>query len=221
LLNQENDNDIMSYIFLDESGDLGFNPDKKSSRFFMVTFLFVEDKRPIEKAVKKTHAELSKKLKKKIGELHAVNEKPITRQRLLKRLHEKECSIMVIYLNKKKVFTKLQDEKQVLYNYITNILLDRIFTRRLVAERGEIELIASRRETNRFFNENFKDYLESQVRNNHSKDISISIRTPQEEKGLQAVDCVSWAVFRKYEGGDEGYYNLIKEKIVEESALFP
>lgn len=215
----------MSYIFLDESGDLGFNPNKKSSRFFIVTFLFVEDKRPIEKAVKKTHAELSQKLKKKVGELHAVNEKPITRQRLLKRLHEKECSIMVIYLNKKKVFTKLQDEKQVLYNYITNILLDRIFTRRLVAEKAEgeavIELIASRRETNRFFNENFKDYLESQVRNNHSKNIVISIRTPQEEKGLQAVDYISWAIFRKYEGGDDGYYNLIKEKIVEESALFP
>jgi hypothetical protein len=35
--------------------------------------------------------------------LHAVNEKPITRQRLLKRLTEKECTIMAIYLNKQKV----------------------------------------------------------------------------------------------------------------------
>ena len=38
---------------------------------------------------------------------------------------------------------------------------------------------------------------------------------------LQAVDFVSWAIFRKYEYGDDSYYNLIKNKIVEENPLFP
>ena len=36
---------------------------------------------------------------------------------------------MSIYLNKKKVFTKLHDEKHVLYNYVTNILIDRVYTK--------------------------------------------------------------------------------------------
>jgi hypothetical protein len=213
----------MAYIFLDESGDLGFNFKKKgTSKFFIVTFLFIEEsKNPIEKIVKKTHSELKKSIKRRVGILHSVNEKPITRQRLLKRLSEKNCTIMAVCLNKQKVFTKLQDEKQVLYNYVTNILLDRIYTKKVVPTDKEIELIASRRETNKFLNENFKDYLNRQIKSIHKGVIKISIKTPAEEKSLQAVDFISWAIFRKYEKRDDSYYNIIKNKIIEESPLFP
>ncbi len=207
---------------MDESGDIGFNFEKKgSSDFFVVTFLFTENKKTVEKIVKTIHAQLNKKIKRKIGVLHATNEKPITRKRLLKKLAENDCQIMSIYLNKKKVFTRLQDEKQVLYNYVTNILLDRIYNKKIVPNNKEIELIASRRETNKFLNENFKDYLNRQVKDKHNGAIKISIKTPFEEKGLQAVDFVSWAIFRKYESGDDSYYNIIKNKIIEESPLFP
>ncbi len=212
----------MAYIFLDESGDLGFNfRKKKTSKFFIITCLFTRNKRAVEKIVKKTHSELKKKYKRKFGILHCVKEKPITRQRLLRRLNEKDCIVMTIYLNKKKVYTKLKDEKQVLYNYVTNILLDRIYSKKVILVKDKVELIASRRETNKFLNENFKNYLNRQVENRHKTDIKISIKIPSEEKTLQAVDFASWAVFRKYEYGDDSYYNIIKNKIVEENPLFP
>ena len=213
----------MAYIFLDESGDLGFNfKKKKTSKFFVVTFLFIDgQKNPIEKIVKRTHSELKKKIKRRVGILHAVNERSTTRQRLLKRLAEKDCTIMAIYLNKQKVFTKLQDEKQVLYNYVTNILLDRIYIKKVVPIDKEIELIASRRETNKFLNENFKNYLNSKIVDKHKGAIKTFIKTPAEEKSLQAVDFISWAIFRKHEKGDDSYYNIIKNKVIEESPLFP
>jgi len=212
----------MAYIFLDESGDLGFDfQKKKTSKFFVVTCLFTENKRPIEKIVKKTHSELKKKYKRRFGILHAIKEKPITRQRLLKRLNEKDCTVMTIYLNKKKVYTRLHDEKSVLYNYVINILLDRIYTKKIISIKDKVELIASRRETNKFLNENFKNYLNWQVENHHKTNIKISIRIPSDEKVLQAVDFLSWAIFRKYEYGDDSYYNIIKNKIVEENPLFP
>lgn len=213
----------MAYIFLDESGDLGFNFNKHgTSDFFIVTFLFLDgSKKLLEKIVKKTHAELSKKIKRRIGVLHATNEKPITRRRLLKRLANIDCHIMCIYLNKKEVFTKLRDEKDVLYNYVTNILLNRIYIKQVIQINKEIELIASRRETNKFLNENFKIYLSQQVGNNSNKNMRISIKTPSEEKSLQAVDFVSWAIFRKYEMGDEHYYNFFKTRIIEENPLYP
>lgn len=66
---------------------------------------------------------------------------------------------MTIYLNKNKVYTRLRDEKQVLYN--------------------------------------------------------------SEEKTLQAVGFVSWAIFRKYEYADDTFYNIIKNRMVEENPLFP
>jgi len=62
----------MAYIFLDESGDLGFNfKKKKTSKFFVVTCLFVENKKPFEKIVKKTHSELKKKYKNLIRQFQA------------------------------------------------------------------------------------------------------------------------------------------------------
>ncbi len=212
----------MAYIFLDESGDLGFDfTKKKTSKVFVITCLFTENKRPIEKIVKKTHSELAKKYKRRFGILHAVKEKSITRQRLLRRLNEKDCAVMTIYLNKKRVFTKLRDEKAVLYNYVANILLDRIYTKKIIPVGKTIELIASQRETNKFLNENFKNYLNSQIQNKYKIKVSVKIKSPAEEKLLQAVDFISWAIFRKYEYRDDSYYNLVKNKIVEENPLFP
>lgn len=213
----------MHYLFLDESGDLGFDFTKKgTSGVFIITCLFTENKKPIEKIIKNIHSQLNKKLKKKSGVLHAFKEKPVTRQRLLKKLAECNCSIMTIYLNKKKVYTKLYDEKAVLYNYVTNILLDRICSKRLTVSINSLLLIASRRETNKFLNENFKRYLKSQaIKNSYKMNLAIEIKSPYEEKALQAVDFVSWAIFRKYQFGDESYYNTIKKKIIEERPLFP
>jgi hypothetical protein len=69
-------------------------------------------------------------------------------------------------------------------------------------------------------NANFKNYLETKVLLNHKLKIEISIETSHSVKGLQAVDFVSWALFKKYEHGENSYYNIIKNVIIEESPLF-
>lgn len=211
----------MAYIFLDESGDLGFNKTKKrTSKYFVITFLFTDEKRLIEKIVKTVHGSLKKVYKQKSGVLHCYHEKPVTRIRLLSKLAQKDIKVMTVYLNKSKVYTRLHKEKDVLYNFVTNILLDRICTKKLIPKDRRINLIASRKETNKFLNENFKNYLAAQAKNNHKLDITIEIKTPYEEKSLQAVDFLSWSIFRKYEYGDESYYEIIKDKIYEENILF-
>jgi arsenate reductase-like glutaredoxin family protein len=177
-------------------------------------------KDPLEKIARTIHKSLSKK-HARVGALHSYQEEPTTRQRLLKKLNNTECGILAIILDKKKVYTKLQDEKIVLYNYVTNILLDRLFNKKPISVSGKITLIVSQRETNRFFNKNFKDYLTHQVRSHHKTDIDIQIATPAAEKSLQVTDFASWAIYRKYEKGDTSYYNLIKSKIIEESFLYP
>jgi prefoldin subunit 5 len=155
----------MAYIFMDESGDLGFDfRKKKTSKYFVIAFLFIGNKRPVEKIVKKVFQSFSKQQKKHHpGTLHCNKERPVTRLKVLKTLNEKNVSVISIYLNKAKVYTRLKDEKQVLYNYVTNILLDRVYTKKLIPLDQPIHLIASRRETNKFFNENFKSYLKIQI----------------------------------------------------------
>ncbi len=213
----------MAFIFLDESGDLGFNLKKKgTSRYFIVTFLFAENKAPLESILKKIFHGFSKKeVKRHAGSLHAYKEHPDTRIKILKALCGKDISIVAIYLDKNHVFTKLREEKHVLYNYVTNILLGRIFAKNLISTDKPIYLIASRRETNHFLNKNFTNYLKEQTKTNQRLHLRIEVKVPHEEKSLQLADMVSWSIFRKYEFGDETYYKLIKQKIQDESPVFP
>ncbi len=213
----------MKYLFMDESGCLGFDFTKGgTTKYFIITCLFSDSKRSLEKICRKIHEGLQKNIKRRSGVLHCNKEKDVTRRRLFKMLSEKDVAVMAIYLNKKKVYTKLHDEKHVLYNYVTNILLDRIFSRKILPDAdGGVVLIASKRETNKFLNGNFSEYLNHQAGSTHGIKLEIEIKTPAEEKSLQIVDFVSWAIFRKYEHGDESYYEMIKEKIVEENGLFP
>ena len=52
------------FIFLDESGDLGFS--KRSSNWFLFTLVVVENPRKIEKIIKKIRKTLNKKYKKNL-----------------------------------------------------------------------------------------------------------------------------------------------------------
>ena len=210
----------MNYILLDESWDLGFKLERGSSKYFAITILFTKSKRRLEKIARNTYKSLSKKFKK-VGVLHAYKEEPITRTRILSQVNTSDCSILAIIVNKRKVYTKLQDEKAVLYNYVTNILLDRLFTKKPIPPLEPVTLLASRRETKRLLNENFKNYLQNKIINDHKLQLTIEISSPSHEKSLQIVDVVSWAIFRRYEKGDDSYYNLIKSKIIEETPLFP
>jgi len=213
----------MAFILLDESGDLGFDFSKpKTSKFFIITFLFCNELKPLERIIKKTFAGFSKsEIKSHAGCLHSYKEKPQTRLKVLNLIAKEELSIVSIYLNKRKVYTQLKDEKHVLYNYVTNILLDRIMTKKLISTRDQIELIASKRETNKFLNENFTSYLKNKISNSHKLYINIEIKSHRELKALQVVDFVSWSLYRYREHGDDSYKNIIKNKIIEDNGLFP
>jgi hypothetical protein len=214
----------MSYIFLDESGDLGFNSaKKKTSKYFVITFLFTENKNKIEKLVKKVFRSITIKKGKKsrhTGVLHAHKESPKIRIKLLNLIYKEAIYVIAISLNKKKVFTNLRKDPHFLYGFVANILLERIYDKKLSTKDGNVVLIASLREKNKILNENFKNYLTSQLKTKHKKDIEVVIKTPHEEKCLQAVDFICWAINRKIEHKDDSYYKLIEDK-AKITELFP
>jgi hypothetical protein len=211
----------MAYIFMDESGDLGFDKTKAGcSNNFLITFFLCNNPSPFEKIVGKTFRSMPEdKQKKHCGTLHACHEHPKTKLTLYKLLKEKkDFSIMVIRLNKANVYTNLQNEKNVLYNYITNILLDRIISKKLCNTREPIYFVASQKDTNKYLNSVFMDYISSQVKNR--VDLKLEIKSSSKHKCLQIVDFLSWGIFQKYEHNDESYYENIKEFIVEDYLLF-
>ena len=209
----------MAYIFLDESGDLGFS--KRSSRWFIFTIVLCPNKRKIEKVIKKVHKSLKKK-HKNVFELHAYHANEITRKRVLKLLAElSDIYVFCIILNKDKVYTDLKNQKNYLYNYTANILLDRLHNYDFIKVDDSFDMYIDRKDTNKNIRKNFETYLENSLKNKRAGKIDISLKASHEEKALQAVDFISWAIFRKYERGDYEYYEIIKNKVVEENLLFP
>ncbi len=207
----------MAYIFLDESGDLGFS--EKSSKWFIVTIALTGNKRKIEKSIKRVHLSLRKKYKK-MGELHAYHSNDATKRKILHSLSLLEdLEVICIILNKEKVYVDLQNQKNYLYNYTVNILFDRLSNRKIFGSTDKINICIDQRHTNKFLRNNFEKYL----RDNLVKKINnfeITIKPSHAEKCLQAVDFISWVIFRKYEMGDDAYHKIIKDKIIEENMLF-
>ena len=209
----------MAYLFIDESGDLGFS--KGSSKWFTFTIILTTNKRPLEKVIKKARTSLRKN-HKRVNELHAYHADEVTRKRVLKGLSElDDLRVLSIILNKEKVYVDLQNQKNYLYNYVANILLDRLHTKDILAVNEHLDICFDRKDTKKNLRDNFVSYLQTSLGAKRTGNIDITLSASHQEKALQAVDFVSWAIFRKYERGDYEYYEIIKNKIVEENPLFP
>jgi hypothetical protein len=207
----------MVYIFLDESGDLGFDFQKKrTSRYFVVTALVTDNKRPIEKLVKDIHRHLRKKYRMKSGTLHAAHEDPSTCFRFCKKLSTKDVYIASVFLDKQKVSTAMRQETHILFNFLVRALLNRLLIHRLINGTETTKLILARRETSKYLNKGIKEYLTDRMNTVRIPKLLLQIEMPNREKGLQAVDIASWALFRKYEFGDSKYSKLLQPIVTEE-----
>ena len=207
------------FLFIDESGDLGFS--KRSGRWFVFTMVISKNKRILEKVVDKTRRGLRKK-HRNVFELHAYHANEATRKRLLRKISElKDVQICCVILNKNKVYVDLREQKNYLYNYVANILLDRLHNSELLNEAEHPDICFDRKDTKKSLRDNFVRYLEQNLSHKRSSTFKITIHSSHREKALQAVDFISWSIFRKYEQGDFEYYGIFADKIIEENVLFP
>ena len=204
---------------MDESGDMGFG--NKSSKWFLFTLAVVAEDKSLERVVKKVWKTIHKK-HKHVGELHASKEKDITRTRILQLLAEiQDLKIMTIILNKKKVHLDLQEQKNYLYNYTANLVLDRLINKHFINKDRHISMVVDRKDTKKNLRENFISYITRAMHKRGHKKFEMTLVASHENKCLQAVDFISWAIFRKYEKGDFEFYEIIKSKIIDEKLLFP
>jgi hypothetical protein len=204
------------HIFLDEAGDLGFS--EKSQQYFVIAILITKDKKPIENCIKRIRQRRLPKKYKKIPELKFRNSNDIIRKSVLKCLSKKDVEISYILLNKRRVYSYLQDKKNIVYNYITSFLLQKV----LSEESDKIVFVVDRLYTKKN-REEFNSYINYKIQRELRRAIKISIehKNSEEERCLQAVDFVAGAIYRKYVFGDESYYSIIRDKIQEEIRYLP
>ena len=156
----------MWWLYLDESGDLGFDfVNAKPSEFFTICILATssrETNRRFRYAVKKT---LKRKLNNRKSDGRVVEELKATHTSLAVKeyaLTQLECSrfgISALSLNKRRLFPRLAENRERVYNYVARLVIDKIPFERAT---GGIHLIIDRSKGPRQIQE-FNQYLRNQL----------------------------------------------------------
>ncbi len=206
---------------MDESGDLGFDLTKKgTSKYFVITMLTVENKRVLDKIVKKVYQKLSpKQMQQRNGVLHCNQEDNKIRMGVYNQLVNRDIASFCLVLKKENVFNNDFKSKHLLYNNLVKYLLKSLFTKRLLSFDEKLVFYASKRETNKFLNQNFLLELNNEFSQDSISGIEFRIDEAYKENGLQLVDFISWAIFKKYEDNELYFYEIIKSKIYEERTI--
>ena len=207
----------MTYIYFDESGCLGVDFSKPGTKkHLLITFLILNECRPIISLVKKVSLTLPETIRKRRGsELHAHHEKHITKKRFLSGLAKKDVRIATMRLDKRKIV--LIGNANDLYTNMVVSLINRLYADGVIKDNDDIKFVASRRNTSKKLDDEFSESIANHTNNvNFETDIVKAC----DDKCLQAVDFVSWALWQKYEMSDETYSDIVADKIVKEYVMY-
>jgi hypothetical protein len=217
----------MWYLYLDESGDLGFDfVNKKPSKFFTVTVLALstyDANRKLIKAIKKT---LSRKLNPKsrrkriVGELKGTGTTYDVKKYFYDQVKDIKFGIYSITLNKRRVYDQLTKNKERVYNFIARKVMDKIPFEK--ANGIRIELILDKCKGKPEIEE-FNRYIKTQLgaRIEPKTPLDIYHRRSHEEYGLQACDLFCWGIFQKYERKNLKWFEIFENKVLFDDLYLP
>jgi len=211
-------------IYLDESGDLGFDfKKKKTSNKFVITLLVCNGKDASDgfrKAVRRT---LKNKLNHKksgkrfIKELKATETTIAIKEYFYRHVPVKGWKLYSVTLNKRRVDKSLRtvQGKKKLYNFLARFLLEKVD----LSNPGNAVTLVLDKCKNKEDISDFNNYVENQLEALLPLNIPLNIyhERSHENTGLQAVDLFCWGFYRKYEWRDMLWYNVFKDTVAFET----
>lgn len=201
------------FIYLDESGDLGFGP--KASKYFVIAAILTENPLPAQKCITKIRKERLKTKYKEISELKYHNSDNIIRRRILQCITKTDVNIAYAILRKRQVNENLRSKKNILYNFLCGSLIGKMFKKYHMLNKVNIVVDRSLTKINR---EAFNEYIGYKALMSKSdlfnpEVIEVKHIDSCQDKCIQSVDFIVGAVARKYERNDSTLYEIIDHKI--------
>lgn len=204
----------MWFLYLDESGDLGFDfVNKKPSKFFTITIIAVKGavaNRLLINSVKNT---LKRKLHagKNTIELKGSKTSIEIKKYFYEQCKNIDFGIYSLTLNKKRLYEYLAKDKERIYNYVARLVMDNIpFEKADTRIYLIVDKSKSRPET-----EEFNSYVMRELKGRLDPKVPVDIYhyLSHENMGVHAADMFCWGIYRKYEKRDEEWFNVFwKEK---------
>lgn len=213
------------FIYLDESGDLGFDFEKAgTSRWFVITLLVCDDaevQKQIANAVSRTlkNKVNRRKTKRHTAELKGSCTTIEVKSYFYRQLPKDGWRIYCMAVDKQRVSAHSQSPsgKQQLYNHIAREIVVKVD---YPDSEAQITLVVDRCKSKPEIRE-FDDYLSNQL----AGYMPLKSRfNPTHENScnnlcLQAVDLFCWGIHRKHRGDDQEWYSLFSNKIAVEASF--
>lgn len=213
----------MWFLYLDESGDLGFDfVNKKPSKFFTITIVAVKGTAANRALINSVKHTLKRKLNKKANIAEIKGSK--TSKEILRYFYDQckkvDFGIYSLTLNKRRLYEHLAKDKARVYNYVARLVIDKI---PLEQADTRIYLIVDKSKARAEIAE-FNVYIMSELKSRIDPKVPVDIfhYLSHENAGLQVADIFCWGIFRKYEKRDMQWFNVFwKEKGRYDSLYLP
>jgi hypothetical protein len=210
------------YLFSDESGNLDFARHPGATRYFAVGTILIEPD-PLDQ-LRSEFTVLRDSLAWANHGLdsffHATENNPRVRRAVFEALESIDFAVDVTLLDKPKAQPQLRPDSPAFYRYAWYHHLKRLAPRDL-AQGDELMVVAAElgtRRTRRAFREAIDGVMTQVVPYRVTR--TLAFWPCSSDFALQAVDYCVWAVFRKWEHGDNTYHKLIADKVRTECDLF-
>lgn len=198
---------VAMLIFMDESGDTGFKFNKVSSQYFVLVMVIFDSLEAAEKAneaVKEVRKELkrSESLEFKFS-TGTNNEAKVT---FLRKLSRQNFRYRAVVIDKKILIKREPNPTDSLYMLVA----DQLFLRAQSHIRNASVFVDR---ITKSFVQDFNKYLRRRLNTDMEKLIGeIKHRDSKGNNLLQLADMVCGAIYRKYNRGDDTYYNIIRKR---------
>lgn len=210
-------------IFLDESGDLGFDFNKpRTSRTFVITLLVCDGREVshgFKTAVRRT---LKNKINRKKGTTPAKEVKGSdtiysVKAYFYRQLPPEGWRLYTVVLDKQLLLSTLNKplEKKKIYNFLARYILEKLPLSTIAADTVTLVVDRSKGKNDiREFNEYVTNHLEGLMPLNVP--LYINHEHSHESSGIQAVDSFCWGIFKQYETGDNEWYEMFRQHLAGE-----
>lgn len=194
------------FVFIDESGDLGLS--KRSSKFFVLTAVIVDEPKKLERLTKAVRKGLRKK-HRNIKEFHARTDNSSLRNKILFKLAAVPgIHIRALVWDKKRFLTGVNQD--VFYLDCVTRLINLLFDGKFGLLPGQNSIFLDRKYNDKKVLDRFENSLRINLQKRQTGIINIKSLSSETNSGLQVTDFASWAIFRRYESFDEKYFEQIK-----------
>ena len=196
----------MSFVYIDESGDLGTK--RNSSKYFIIAAIKVEDSKKLEKIIKKTRR-LSRKKMITSNEIKGGNLPYDLKIKILKKLNNIGYEVFIIVFDKKNRY-KIGYEHDNKETY--DILASKLAKLINIDKPTFIFIDKSKNKLEEI--NNFNELFLNNLNNIQKQPIKIEHADSMHYKGLQMADLISWSTFQNFENENPEFLDMIKNKEV-------